>query len=71
MILCSAHSVYFCDSYDSRNKKLTFPHSAIINWLLGSLAKLQKTIIDVVISVCPSVDPHAKIGHYCTDFHEI
>jgi hypothetical protein len=59
MILYSAHNVYFCDKYDFQNKELTFPYSALINWLLGSLAKLQKATINVVISVCPSAYPHA------------
>jgi len=38
---------------------------------LGGFEKLPKVTISFVMSVCPSVHPHGKLGSYWKDFHEI
>ena len=43
-----------------------FPYTALINWLLGAFAKLRKSTISFVMSVCPSVRKE-ELGSYWTD----
>jgi hypothetical protein len=68
----------FCSKFQGFGKHISFIQKmgktifVISNCrCLGSFAKLRKATVSFVISVCPSVCPHGKLGSHWKDFHEI
>ena len=63
--------MYVCVCFsESQNKRGLFPHTSLIDWLLGAFNKLRKATIRFVMSVCPS-DRTERLGFHWTDIREI